>query len=104
MKINVDAPVSPHENFDIAAAVCRSEQAEFLGAPLFVIHGLSDLSSLEAVACREALSLAEHLELHQLHIASDCKNVIKHIHESSGGVYGGVIKDIKSWCGTSGTS
>jgi len=42
-------------------------------------------------------SLAKDLGIRQIHIASDCKIVVNHIHEATGVSYGGVIKDIKPW-------
>ena len=48
------------------------------------------------MACREAPALAGDLGLQQLCIALDCMNVVKHIHDSTGGCHGGVVKDIKS--------
>lgn len=49
---------------------------------------------VEAIACREALSLAEDLCIHHPYIASDCK-VVNEIHDGVGGSYGGIIKEIK---------
>ena len=68
-----------------------------MGSSTFVIKGLIDPASLEAIACREVLYLAEDLGLQDLVIASDCSTVVKHIKESFGGNYGGVIKEIRSW-------
>ena len=95
IKINVDAAV--FQGRGTTAAVCRNHNAEYMGSSAFVIKGLIDPASLEAIACREALSLAEDLGLQDLVIASDCSTVVKHIKESSGGNYGGVIKEIRSW-------
>lgn len=94
-KINVDAAVS--RGVGTAAAVCRDSSGTYLGSSVFVIRGLTDPASLEAIACREGLSLAEDLGLQSLVIASDCETVVKHIKESSGGIYGGVVKEIQEW-------
>uniref|UniRef100_A0A453JDY5 RNase H type-1 domain-containing protein n=2 Tax=Aegilops tauschii subsp. strangulata TaxID=200361 RepID=A0A453JDY5_AEGTS len=56
--------------------------------------GISDPASLEALACREALSLAQDLGLQHLQIASDCKHVVNHIRQGVGGSYGSVIREI----------
>ena len=78
-------------------AVCRNHLGEYQGSSAFIIRGLIDMATLEAIACREALSLMEDLGLQHLAIASDCLTVINHIKEVSGGNYGGVVKEIRTW-------
>lgn len=51
----------------MAANVCGNHLGEYLGSLAFIIRGLIDPSSLEVIACREALSLAEDLGLQKLH-------------------------------------
>ena len=48
----------------------------------------------EAIACREALSLAEDFGIHQFMVASDCRQVVLDINRGSRGVYGAVISEI----------
>ena len=61
---------------------------------MLVIQGIADPASLEALACREALSQAQDLGLQHLQIASDCKHVVNHIRQGMGGSYGSVIREI----------
>jgi hypothetical protein len=71
-KINVDAAVSKTEVRGAMAALCRSHDGVYLGASAIVYEGISNPSTLEVLACREALALAEDLGLSRIHIASDC--------------------------------
>ena len=96
MKIHVDAGVIQGRGGS-AAAVCRDSDGFFLGSSALIIEGVDDPAILEAIACREGLSLAEDLGLQNMVIASDCQEVVKHIEEKSGGNYGGVVKEINSW-------
>lgn len=86
VKVNVDAGVFVEHNVGTASAICRDRDGTYLGSSILVIHGMLDPSSLEAIVCREALSLAEDLGMQHLHIASDGKEVVKHIHDGAGEV------------------
>lgn len=97
IKINVDAGVSVSRNLGTAAAVCRDRDGGYLGSSVLVIGGLLDAPSLEAIACREALALAQDLGMHFLSIGSDCKQVINHINQSAGGNYGGIIREMNEY-------
>ena len=90
----MDAAVS--RGVGAVAAVCRNNNGDYLGSSAFVVRGLIDPPTLEAIACREGLSLAEDLGLQNMVIASDCQEVVKHIMEKSGGNYGGVVKEIRT--------
>lgn len=68
-----------------------------MGSSMLVINGLVDPTSVEAIACQEALALAVDLAIQDLHIASDCKPVIKDIHDRSNAAHGVVIKEIRDW-------
>jgi hypothetical protein len=57
MKINVDAAISKSE----LGILCRGADGAFLGAFAVVVAGISDPTTLEAMACREALALATDL-------------------------------------------
>jgi hypothetical protein len=63
-----------------------------LGSSTIVFLGVTDPPSLEAVACREALSLAADLSIQRLCVASDCKQLVNDIAADSGGVYAPIIK------------
>ena len=56
-----------------------------------IIHA----TTLEAIECREALSLVEDLNLQHLHIASDCAEVVNGIRINSGGAFRGIIRELK---------
>jgi hypothetical protein len=60
-KINCDAAVSRSGDRGVATAICID--GLYLGASAIVIVGIYDPPSLEALACREALALAEDLAL-----------------------------------------
>ena len=77
-KIHVDAGVR-FERGGSAVAICRDDQGFYLGSSALVIYGVHDPTALEAIACREALALAEDLNLQQFIISSDCKEVVSDI-------------------------
>jgi ribonuclease HI len=71
-KINVDAALSKNTSKGALAAVARSADGTFLGASVAVVEGFTDPKVLEAMACREGLSLAADLLLARFRVASDC--------------------------------
>jgi hypothetical protein len=90
-KINVDWAVSRGESGGSAAAVCRDQNG---GASSIATPGISDPATIEAIACREALSLASDLQLNCVYIASDCLEIINVIRDGSEGKYSAVIREI----------
>ncbi|KQK19608.2 hypothetical protein BRADI_1g49356v3 [Brachypodium distachyon] len=76
VKINVDASVAKHCCAGAAAAVCWNAEGCLLGASALVFTGLADPGTLEVLACREALSLAEDLGVSHCQVASDCLEVV----------------------------
>jgi hypothetical protein len=60
-KINVDAVVRKQVNVGEVAAVCRDENGVYQGSSTMVMLGVADPTVLEALACREALTLASDL-------------------------------------------
>ena len=60
-----------------------------------VIVGVTDPTTLEAIACREGLVLVDDLLLGNLIIATDCKQVVDDINNGNQGSYGSVITEIK---------
>lgn len=68
MKINVDAAVRKQGNVGAAAAACRSDAGQYMGASAVVMQGSSDPTILEAVACHEALALAQDLHLTRIRV------------------------------------
>ena len=92
-KIHVDAGVR-FERGGSAVAICRDEQGVYLGSSALVIYGVCDPAALEVIACREALALAEDLNLQQFIVASDCKQVVSDISKGARGRYGAIISEI----------
>ena len=61
-----------------------------------MIAGVADPATLEAIACREAIALAQDLNVQQAMITSDSKQVIGDIHGGNKGLYGPIITEIKA--------
>jgi hypothetical protein len=62
-KINVDTDGSHNEEKRVVVAFCRGCNGVFLGASIVVFRGVTEPSTLETLACQEALALAEDLDL-----------------------------------------
>lgn len=75
--------VSRGGNFGTVVVVCRDIDGSYLGSSVLVIHGLLDPTTLELVACREALTLATNLGLDHLQVASYYKGVVKDVQDGS---------------------
>jgi lipoate synthase len=60
-----------------------------------VFSGVMDPSTLEALACREALALATDLSIQRMVVASDCKQVVSDIADGTGGRYAAIVQEIK---------
>jgi hypothetical protein len=75
-KINVDAAVSKTEMRGVASTFCWDNSGFYLGASAVVFNGITDPSMLETLACREALALAEDLNLDRAFIVSDSKTAV----------------------------
>ena len=75
-----------------AASVCRDEACNYIGSSALVIEGSFDPATLEVVACREALSLAEDLHIMNFVVASDCRQVVMDINARSQGRYGAILR------------
>ena len=75
MKIHVDASIARNQNRGAASAVCRDAHGNYVGSSSLVIEGVSSVATMEAIAFREALSLADNLMLHSFIVASDSKQV-----------------------------
>ena len=95
-KINADGAISCEGTTGAAAAVCRDQHGNYLGASAVVFDGLVDAPCLEAQACNEALALAQDLILTHAIIASDCLQVIQDINRaSSSSSYALVLNEIR---------
>ncbi|XP_020195716.1 uncharacterized protein [Aegilops tauschii subsp. strangulata] len=84
-KINVDGAVGHHKRGGAVSAVCRDHTGLYLGSSAAVYRGITDPTTLETFACREALALAEDLQVTNMMVASDCKGVVLDINEETGG-------------------
>ena len=65
-----------------------------MGALAIIVSGLTDPGILEALACREALTLSQDLHIRRVSIASDCLRLVRDIAEGNRGNYGTVITEI----------
>jgi hypothetical protein len=61
-----------------------------------VYKGVSDPATLEALACNEALALAEDLQLSKVCVAWDAATVVQEINEGSRGCYSSIICDTEA--------
>ncbi|XP_051221399.1 uncharacterized protein [Lolium perenne] len=81
-KLNVDGAVAKTQKRGAAACVCRDEEGRFLGASATVYDGITGPEVLEALACSEAVALAEDMDLSKISVAVDCLNVIQELTRS----------------------
>ena len=94
-KIHVDASVAKSKLRGEESAVCGDDDGRYLGSSSLVIQGIIDVATLEAMACREVLALAEDLMIQNVIIASDSKQVVNGIERGSSSTYGCIISQIK---------
>jgi hypothetical protein len=95
-KINVDAALSKNTGVASVAAITRDAAGSFLGASAFVLESIFDPETIEALACRGGLSPAMDLNLQQVRLACDNKNVIRSLSGMGMGAYGHVVREIKA--------
>lgn len=75
-------------------AVSRDSGGIFLGASCITVNYISCPETLEAMAIREALALAEDLYVWKIHVASDCKVVVDGVKQGSSAEYGAILHEI----------
>ena len=68
----------------------------YLSRSSLVIHGINNVATLEAIACRDALFLAEDLMLHSFIVASDLQVVVKDIQNGSNASYCNIVIEISN--------
>jgi ribonuclease HI len=102
VKINVDAAVEKVEVGGAVGAVCRAEDGTFLGASVLKVRGINDPAILEAIACREAMALAEDLYERKVTVATDCLSVVNNMEQAYDGSYTMVISEVKARAQTLG--
>ncbi|KAM0898703.1 hypothetical protein ACQ4PT_021767 [Festuca glaucescens] len=95
-KVNVDAATSKNSAKSAIAAVVRHADGTFLGASSVVLFGITDPETLEAMACREGLSVAADLLIRRFRLATDCSNVVRSVGGEGWGSYGHVVQEIKA--------
>ena len=95
MKIHVDAATARNQMRG-AATVCCDGEGNYMGSSSLVTYGINDATTLEAIACQEALSLAEDLMLQNFVVASYSKHIVKDIEKGSQGAHGNIIREINS--------
>ena len=95
VKINVDADVSKNSRTASVAAVAKDEAGLFLGALAVVSQGITDPETMKVLAFREGLAHANDLVLHRVRLASECTNAVRSIKQTTRGVYGQIIKEIR---------
>jgi hypothetical protein len=76
VKMNVDAALRKSSPGGAVAVVCHRADGFFLRASSLTVEGISEPSVLEAMACQEALALAQDLHVQRITVASDCLAVI----------------------------
>jgi hypothetical protein len=76
------------------ATICRDRSGRYLGVSVLAVPGISDLATLEAIACRDSLTLDADLYLQRTHIASDYLKVINTISKPSKCSFNSVISEI----------
>jgi ribonuclease HI len=95
MKLNADGAVAKTQCKGAVGVVCRDDRGAFQGASAMVFDGVTDPTTLEAYACREAMDLAEDLQVQRASFSSDCLTVVQEINSSSVlGHHGMIIRDI----------
>lgn len=93
-KINVDGVVSRSGERGAAAATCRDHLGIHLGSSLVVFDDTTNPTLLVALAYREAMTLADDLNLRNIHIASDCKGAVHGNEEETVGAHAVVTREV----------
>jgi ribonuclease HI len=94
-KINVDAATTKVAKGGAIAAICRSETGLFMGASALTVQEDLSLAALEALACREALALAQDMHISHICVASDCLDVVNNLTMPYSGEYSMILTEVK---------
>jgi ribonuclease HI len=94
-KVNNDAAVARTSCIGTVGAICRDNHGNFIAASALTIPNITELETLEAMACVEALALAENCGIKNLTVTSNCLNVIKNIKETTRCPYMMMLQDLK---------
>jgi hypothetical protein len=95
-KINVDAAVSKLSARGVVGVVCRSSEGNFLGASAVVYDGVTCPRTLEALACREGLVVADDIGLGPVVVALDYLEVVNGIQGENLGILSSVLVETKA--------
>jgi hypothetical protein len=96
--LNVDGAVARNEDHGSISAIARDATGLFLGASTRTINDISHPATLEAMACAEALSLAEGLGITHIQVVSDCLEVIKALMGKNLSSYSSILFEISERC------
>jgi hypothetical protein len=66
-----------------------------MGASDVVFEGVTNPRCLEAMACREALSLAADLHVGDILVAFDCVDIVKGLHLENRGIFSHIRQEVK---------
>ncbi|TVT96688.1 hypothetical protein EJB05_58087, partial [Eragrostis curvula] len=77
-KINTDAAIAGATSNGAVGAICKSDNGDFIAASFMIVPNITEPETLEAMACLEALALAEDCNIRRMIVASDCRSVITH--------------------------
>ena len=94
-KIYVDGGTNKIGSKGAAAVICRNDTGKYLGSSARVLNNCTDPATLEAIACCEALTLAEDLNIQKVIIACDASIVVKNTNKGSICAYSYVLAEIK---------
>ena len=94
-RLNVDAALSKNSRMASVAAAARDGAGRFLGASVVVMMGISDPETMEVLALRKGLPLANDLSLSRVRMASDCATAVRGMAGSTSCVYGHIVKELK---------
>jgi hypothetical protein len=93
-KINIDAAMSKNGTGGAVVVVCRDEMGQFMEASALTLTEPLNPPTLEAVACREGLVLAQDLGLTRVCLSSDCLEVINNLTRPYSGEYNMITSEI----------
>jgi ribonuclease HI len=94
IKQNVDGDCARNDMKGSVTVVARDHTWKYVGSSVMVFSGIVDPPTLKALACKEALVLADDLGLGKILISSDCQQVVNDISSGHGGAYVSVRKEI----------
>jgi ribonuclease HI len=95
-KINVDMAMGKNTGQGSIAAVARDDTGLYLGVSVVVFPAKTNAETLEALACKEAVSLTKDINARRVRVASDSKNVVANLEKGTMGVYTHIVWEIRN--------